>query len=94
MNSYVDTIPIMFRCLTKNCTGIVRIEVLRPVCVELYGECKELGRFMLRSSGHTIAAGVVTKVKLIVTKNLVNGRIDKGGCCQIYYCLPYKNCLI
>ena len=50
------------RCLTKNCTGMVRIEVLRPVCMELYGECKELGRFMLRSSGHTIAAGVITKV--------------------------------
>lgn len=44
---------------------MVRIEVLRPVCVELYGECKELGRFMLRSSGHTIAAGVITKVELL-----------------------------
>ena len=53
------------RCLTKNCTAIVRIEVLRPVCLELYSEYKELGRFMLRSSGHTIAAGVIIKVTMI-----------------------------
>ncbi len=35
------------------------------MCLELYGECKELGRFMLRSSGHTIAAGVIIKVRLL-----------------------------
>ena len=32
------------------------------MCLELYQDCKDLGRFMLRSGGNTIAAGVVTKV--------------------------------
>ena len=49
------------RCLTKHMTAVVQVEVTRPVCVEVYGECKELGRFMLRNSGSTVAAGVVTK---------------------------------
>ncbi len=54
------------RCLSKNCTAVVQIRVPRPLCIELYRECKELGRFMIRSSGHTIAAGVVTKVDLLL----------------------------
>ena len=51
------------RCLTKNTTAVIQIEVSRPVCMELYQDCRELGRFMLRSGGATIAAGVVTKVR-------------------------------
>ena len=50
------------RCLTKNSTAVVHLEVSRPVCIELYQDCRDLGRFMLRSGGTTIAAGVVTKV--------------------------------
>ena len=50
------------RCLTKHMTAVVQVEVTRAVCVEVYGECKELGRFMLRNSGNTVAAGVVSKV--------------------------------
>ena len=44
-----------------NMTAVVQVEVTRPVCVEVYSECKDLGRFMLRNSGTTVAAGVVTK---------------------------------
>lgn len=50
------------RCLCKQSTAVVQLEVARPVCMELYQEYKELGRFMLRSGGNTIAAGVVTKI--------------------------------
>ena len=50
------------RCLTKQTSGLVEIEVQRPVCMELYKDYRELGRFMLRAGGTTIAAGVVTKV--------------------------------
>ena len=50
------------RCLTKQTSGLVEIEVQRPICMELYKDYRELGRFMLRTGGTTIAAGLVTKV--------------------------------
>ena len=48
------------RFLNKNCTAVVEISTETPVCLELYSDIKELGRFMLRVSGKTIAAGLVT----------------------------------
>ncbi|GIY44013.1 HBS1-like protein [Caerostris extrusa] len=51
------------RCLNKNSSAVVEIEVNRPICIELYNEFKDLGRFMLRSGGSTIAAGLVTNIK-------------------------------
>ncbi|KAG8225167.1 hypothetical protein J437_LFUL002867 [Ladona fulva] len=50
------------RCLVKNSNATVEIETAHPICVELYRDVKELGRFMLRSGGLTIAAGLVTKI--------------------------------
>lgn len=43
--------------------AVVEIQTQRPVSLELYKDYKELGRFMLRYVGSTIAAGVVTEVK-------------------------------
>ncbi|XP_022088694.1 HBS1-like protein isoform X3 [Acanthaster planci] len=51
------------KCLTKQSNAIIDIETSRPVCLELYRDCKDLGRFMLRYSGSTIGAGVVTEVR-------------------------------
>ncbi|XP_035212374.1 HBS1-like protein isoform X1 [Stegodyphus dumicola] len=51
------------RCLTKNSSAVVEIEVNRPICIELFKDYKELGRIMLRSGGSTIAAGLVTQIK-------------------------------
>lgn len=48
------------RCLMKQTSGLVEIEISRPVCMELYKDYRELGRFMLRSGGTTVAAGLVT----------------------------------
>lgn len=50
------------RCLGNNSVAVVDIEVCRPICVERYKDVKELGRVMLRVSGVTIAAGLVTDV--------------------------------
>lgn len=41
---------------------MVEIEFERPVCLEMYKDYKDLGRFMLRQGGHTIAAGLVEEV--------------------------------
>ena len=40
----------------------MEIEFERSVCLELYAEYRDLGRFMLRNKGHTIAAGLIEEV--------------------------------
>lgn len=42
--------------------AIVRIRPIRPVCIETFKDFPELGRFALRDSGRTIAAGVVKEI--------------------------------
>ncbi|KAG7460815.1 hypothetical protein MATL_G00202950 [Megalops atlanticus] len=51
------------KCLSKGQNAVVEIQTQRPVALELYKDFKELGRFMLRYVGSTIAAGVVTEIK-------------------------------
>lgn len=51
------------RCITKNASAVIRITLERVVCCELYEENKDLGRFMIRCMGKTIAAGLITKIK-------------------------------
>ncbi|XP_072297988.1 HBS1-like protein isoform X3 [Eucyclogobius newberryi] len=51
------------KCLSKGMNAIVELQTHRPVALELYKDFKELGRFMLRYSGSTIAAGVVTEIR-------------------------------
>ena len=50
------------RALVKNTSAIIQLEFNKPMCVELYREYKEFGRFMLRTSGITVAAGLITQV--------------------------------
>lgn len=50
------------RCLNERVTASVEIETQHPVCLELFRDFKQLGRFMLRYSGRTIAAGIVTEM--------------------------------
>lgn len=57
------------KCLTKNSSAVIEIEFERPVCLELYKDFKDLGRFMLRSSGVTIAAGLVEEVLKFKSKS-------------------------
>ncbi|XP_050316410.1 protein HBS1 isoform X2 [Anthonomus grandis grandis] len=52
------------RFLGKNSSAIVEITVSKPIALEVYSECKELGRVMLRVGGVTIAAGLITRIIL------------------------------
>ncbi|KAK9882074.1 hypothetical protein WA026_018920 [Henosepilachna vigintioctopunctata] len=52
------------RFLGSNTSAIVEVQVSKAIALELYSECKELGRVMLRQSGVTIAAGLITKIIL------------------------------
>ncbi|XP_062428503.1 HBS1-like protein isoform X2 [Rhea pennata] len=49
--------------LTKGQNALIELQTQRPVALELYKDFKELGRFMLRYGGSTIAAGVITEIK-------------------------------
>ncbi|XP_006834704.1 PREDICTED: HBS1-like protein isoform X2 [Chrysochloris asiatica] len=51
------------KLLTKGQNALVELQTQRPIALELYKDFKELGRFMLRYGGSTIAAGVVTEIK-------------------------------
>ena len=50
------------RCLAGNCSALVEITVAKPIPVEVYRDNRELGRFMVRTAGHTVAAGMVTEL--------------------------------
>jgi elongation factor 1 alpha-like protein len=50
------------RCLVRNSNAVVELQTSHPICIELYKDIKELGRFMLRVGGVTVAAGLVTQV--------------------------------
>ena len=50
------------RFLSKGMTAIVEIKINKPLCMELYQNYRELGRFMLRNSSTTIAAGMITEI--------------------------------
>ncbi|MBI2184928.1 MAG: translation elongation factor EF-1 subunit alpha [Thaumarchaeota archaeon] len=48
-------------------SALVKIQPLRPLCIETFKEYPELGRFALRDMGTTIAAGVVREITQIWT---------------------------
>ena len=59
-NSTGEVIKKKPRVLARNSTAIVEIHLEHPICMEK--ESKDYRRFMLRSRGATIAAGVITEV--------------------------------
>lgn len=64
-----ETIKSRPKCLGKNSSAVVELEFERPVCIEHYKDFKELGRFMVRYSGHTIAAGLVEEIHQLKSSN-------------------------
>mmetsp|Transcript_49010 Transcript_49010/g.96119 ORF Transcript_49010/g.96119 Transcript_49010/m.96119 type:complete len:682 (+) Transcript_49010:53-2098(+) len=50
------------RAIPPNSSAEVQITTKRPICLELFRNFKEFGRFSLRSGGSTIAVGIVTKL--------------------------------
>uniref|UniRef100_A0A7C9CYX7 Tr-type G domain-containing protein n=1 Tax=Opuntia streptacantha TaxID=393608 RepID=A0A7C9CYX7_OPUST len=50
------------RCLLSKQSAIIEVALQAAVCVEEASTCKALGRVFLRSSGRTVAVGVVTRV--------------------------------
>ncbi|KNA08509.1 hypothetical protein SOVF_161950 isoform B [Spinacia oleracea] len=50
------------RCLVAKQSAVIEVALHSAICVEDFSSCKALGRVFLRSSGRTIAVGVVTQV--------------------------------
>ena len=77
-------VPFFFldRLLTKGQNALVELQTQRPVALELYKDFKELGRFMLRYSGSTVAAGVVTEVSQ-------SGRLAVLGHGVFFHCVQW-----
>jgi len=50
------------RALGRNCAGVIDLIFDRPVCMDTYSACKDLGRLTIRMQGVTVAAGVVTEL--------------------------------
>lgn len=50
------------RCLVSKQSAVIEVALQGAVCVEEFSICKALGRVFLRSSGRTVAVGVVTRV--------------------------------
>ena len=42
--------------------AVVRVSVQQPVCAELFANLGQLGRFVMREEGQTVAVGVVTRL--------------------------------
>ena len=56
------------RFLQNGSVGTVRLQAPQNVCVELYEEYQQLGRFTLRDEGKTIAIGKITDLPTLKKK--------------------------
>ncbi|CAM9718629.1 unnamed protein product [Ectocarpus sp. 12 AP-2014] len=52
------------RCVPTGSTAHIRITCQRPICLEKYGDCRALGRFVLRQKGATVAVGLVLDTEI------------------------------
>jgi elongation factor 1 alpha-like protein len=50
------------RILLERCAALVEIALARPICLELYSAHPQLGRFILRDAGRTVAAGICVEI--------------------------------
>ena len=50
------------RRISKNESGIIRLKFAQHICIEKYEDNKQLGRFVLRSNGDTVASGMILKI--------------------------------
>ncbi|KAF1320878.1 Translation elongation factor tu, partial [Globisporangium splendens] len=50
------------RCITRERSAVVQITCNRPICLEVFSNYRQLGRFTLRDRGTTLAAGIITEI--------------------------------
>lgn len=55
-----STIPP--RLIARNSSAVININSKRAICIELFRQYRELGRFTLRRGDETVAVGIVTEL--------------------------------
>ncbi|DAZ94875.1 TPA: hypothetical protein N0F65_008019 [Lagenidium giganteum] len=50
------------RCITREKSAVVQIKTERPICLEVFSNYRQLGRFTLRDRGATLAAGIISEI--------------------------------
>jgi len=50
------------KCIRRGETGLIRLALSKPICVEKFEDFRPLGRFFLRSTGLTVAYGIITNI--------------------------------
>ena len=48
--------------MKSGAVAVVQLAVEKPICVELFSDVPQLGRFTLRDEGRTIAVGKIVKL--------------------------------
>ncbi|KAJ4959555.1 hypothetical protein NE237_026666 [Protea cynaroides] len=50
------------RCLTAKQSAVIEVVLEGAVCIREFSDCRALGRVFLRTSGRTVAVGIVTRI--------------------------------
>ncbi|CEG37519.1 translation elongation factor tu [Plasmopara halstedii] len=50
------------RCISRERSAVIQITAKRKICLEVFANYRQLGRFTLRDRGKTLAAGIVTQI--------------------------------
>jgi elongation factor 1 alpha-like protein len=50
------------RCVTRNSSAVVEVQLDEAVCAEPFRDCRDLGRLLLRAGGKTVAAGIILEI--------------------------------
>lgn len=61
------------RMLPHKCTAIVDVRLDRPLCMEVFEDSAQFGRFLLRTNSKSAAAGIVTSLLTLANEDDVAG---------------------
>lgn len=60
------------RCAKEREVIVAKLQLTSPICIESFDQFQQLGRFMLRDEGKTIAVGMVLKTSEHLSSQIVN----------------------
>jgi hypothetical protein len=81
------------RCLTSNSSALVELELSHPLCLTTFAESKDMGRFLLRSHGESIAVGMIIEVGHDVLSRTRRFLVDRSSPLYAYMQNVYVVCL-
>lgn len=64
------------RMLPHKCTAIVDVRLDRPLCMDVFEESAQFGRFLLRTNSKSAAAGIVTSLLTLANEDDAAATVD------------------